>query len=100
MSATNRARNVNTPIKMVGHQAARKALHNEENIAVLSSFLPNDWVRDENLNFYCARGKDCYLGDPHLAEPGKKFIPSHLQLRTIIRKSVIYNRIRRLFNNI
>lgn len=67
----HRVRNINPQMKIVGHQAAKKALHNEENIAVLSSFLPNAWARDENLNFYCARGKDCYLGDPHLAKPGK-----------------------------
>lgn len=72
MSARDRIHGLNVPMKIVGHQAARNALKNEENIAVLSSFLPNALVRDENLNFYCARGKDCYLGDPHLAKPGKK----------------------------
>lgn len=71
MSTKDRVRNANMPMKVMGHQVARKALKNEENIAVLSSFLPNDWVRDENLHFYCSRGKDCYLGDPHLAKPGK-----------------------------
>lgn len=57
--------------KTVGAERIRRAKENNEDIAVLSMFLPGSAAREENARFRCALGFDCRLGDARLATPGK-----------------------------
>lgn len=57
--------------KTVGADRIRKAKENNEDIAVLSMFLPGSAAKEENSRFRCASGVDCRLGDWRLATPGK-----------------------------
>lgn len=56
--------------KTIGADRIKKAKENNEDIAVLSMFLPNASAREENLKFYCALGDYCRLGDPKLTRAG------------------------------
>lgn len=57
--------------KTVGAERIRKAKENNEDIAVLSMFLPGSAAKEENARFRCTLGYDCRLGDARLATPGK-----------------------------
>lgn len=61
---------LNLKTKTVGADRIRKAKENNEDIAVLSMFLPGSAAVDENNRFRCALGIDCRLGDWRLATPG------------------------------
>lgn len=62
---------LNLRTKTVGADRIRKAKENNEDIAVLSMFLPGSAAIDENSRFRCALGIDyCRLGDWRLATPG------------------------------
>lgn len=56
--------------KTVGADRIRKARENNEDIAVLSMFLPGSAAKEENGRFRCTLGYDCRLGDARLATPG------------------------------
>lgn len=56
--------------KTVGADSIRRAKENNEDVAVLSMFLPGTAAKDENSRFRCALGVDCRLGDWRLATPG------------------------------
>lgn len=56
--------------KTIGADRIKKAKENNEDIAVLSMFLPNASAREENRNFYCSLGDYCRLGDPKLTKAG------------------------------
>lgn len=56
--------------KTIGADRIKKAKENNEDIAVLSMFLPNASTREENRNFYCSLGDYCRLGDPKLTKAG------------------------------
>lgn len=57
--------------KTIGADRIRKAKENNEDIAVLSMFLPNASAQEENRKFYCALGDFCRLGDPRATKAGK-----------------------------
>lgn len=59
--------------KTVGADRIRRAKENNEDIAVLSMFLPGSAAVEENNRFRCALGIDCRLGDWRLATPGIRF---------------------------
>lgn len=69
---------LNLKTKTVGANRIRKAKENNEDIAVLSMFLPGTAAVEENSRFRCALGIDCRLGDWRLATPGILFSFSHL----------------------
>lgn len=56
--------------KTVGADRIKKAKDNNEDIAVLSSFLPGSAAKEENSRFRCALRYECRLGDPTMATPG------------------------------
>lgn len=57
--------------KTIGADRIKKAKENNEDIAVLSMFLPNASAVEQNRNFYCTLGDCCRLGDPHATKAGK-----------------------------
>lgn len=61
---------LNLRTKTVGEDRIRRAKENNEDIAVLSMFLPGSAAVNENSRFRCALGVDCRLGDWRLATPG------------------------------
>ncbi|GBP84412.1 hypothetical protein EVAR_47799_1 [Eumeta japonica] len=50
--------------KTVGQERIRRARENNEDVAILSMFLPNATAERENKKFCCALKEDCLLGDP------------------------------------
>lgn len=56
--------------KTIGAERIKKAKDNNEDIAVLSMFLPNASAVEENRNFYCQLGDYCRLGDPRATKAG------------------------------
>lgn len=66
--------------KTVGADRIRKAKENNEDVAVLSMFLPGSAAKEENSRFRCALGVDCRLGDWRLSTPGKIHLNSNLDL--------------------
>lgn len=58
--------------KTVGADRIRKAKENNEDVAILSMFLPGSAAKEENSRFRCALGSDCRLGDWRLATPGNR----------------------------
>lgn len=61
-------------LRIVGDDRARKARENDEDIAILSTFLPPSLVgqtASSQRPFECALGKECRLGDVKLAKPGQ-----------------------------
>ncbi|XP_034133258.1 four and a half LIM domains protein 2 isoform X10 [Drosophila guanche] len=58
--------------KTIGAERIKKAKDNNEDIAVLSMFLPNASAVEENRNFYCQLGDYCRLGDPRATKAGTK----------------------------
>jgi hypothetical protein len=56
--------------KTVGEDRIKKAKENNEDVAVLSTFLPSpDDSKKKNI-FECALKEDCLLGDPKKATAG------------------------------
>lgn len=62
---------LNLTTKTVGAERIRRAKENNEDIAVLSMFLPGSSAKEENSRFRCFLGYDCRLGDSKLATPGR-----------------------------
>lgn len=61
-------------LRIVGDDRARKARETDEDIAILSTFLPPSLVGQTPSSqrpFECALGKECRLGDVKLAKPGQ-----------------------------
>ncbi|XP_055685979.1 four and a half LIM domains protein 2 isoform X11 [Lutzomyia longipalpis] len=58
--------------KTVGNDRIKKARDNNEEIAVLSMFLPMQSRQEENNQFRCALGYACKLGNAREATPGTK----------------------------
>lgn len=56
--------------KTVGADRIKRAKDNNEDIAVLSSFLPGSAAKEENSRFRCALRYECRMGDPTMAIPG------------------------------
>lgn len=56
--------------KTIGADRIKKAKDNNEDIAVLSMFLPNASAVEENRSFYCSLGDYCRLGDPRATKAG------------------------------
>lgn len=56
--------------KTVGADRIRRAKENNEDVAVLSMFLPGSAAKEENARFRCALGVNCRLGDWRLSSPG------------------------------
>lgn len=57
--------------KTIGADRIRRAKENNEDVAVLSMFLPGSAAKEENSRFRCALNTNCRLGDWRLATPGK-----------------------------
>lgn len=49
--------------KTIGADRIKKAKDNNEDVAVLSMFLPLASAKEENARFRCHMGLDCFLGD-------------------------------------
>lgn len=49
--------------KTVGQERIRRARENNEDVAILSMFLPNATAERENKKFCCALRDQCLLGD-------------------------------------
>lgn len=49
--------------KTIGADRIKKAKDNNEDVAVLSMFLPLASAKEENKRFRCALGSECFLGD-------------------------------------
>lgn len=62
---------LNLKTKTVGADRIRRAKENNEDVAVLSMFLPGTAAKEENSRFRCALSVNCRLGDWRLATPGK-----------------------------
>lgn len=50
--------------KTVGQERIRRARENNEDVAILSMFLPNATADRENKKFCCSLREECLLGDP------------------------------------
>lgn len=70
--------------KTVGAEKIQKAKDNNEDVAILSMFLPGSVGEAENKRFKCHLMTDCYHGDHRKAIPGKTIFTSVLQF-------VLYN---------
>lgn len=75
---------LNLRTKTVGADRIRKAKENNEDIAVLSMFLPGSAAVEENSRFRCALGIECRLGDWRLATPGTSFRSLFFSFSTFI----------------
>ncbi|CAH0387147.1 unnamed protein product [Bemisia tabaci] len=62
-------------IRLVGDDRIKKAQANNEDVAVLTSFLPEALAdaatQAKNLLFECALKNECRLGNPKLVIPGE-----------------------------
>lgn len=56
--------------KTVGQDRIRRARENNEDVAILSMFLPNATAEKENKKFCCALKDECRLGDPRKTVAG------------------------------
>lgn len=56
--------------KTIGADRIKKARDNNEDVAVLSMFLPLASAKEENTRFRCHLGLDCFLGDSTLTTAG------------------------------
>lgn len=67
MAADILAREMNSRLRLqsktIGADRIKKAKDNNEDVAVLSMFLPLASAQEENRRFRCALGLDCFLGD-------------------------------------
>lgn len=59
--------------KTVGAERIQRAKDNNEDVAILSMFLPGSVGEAENRRFRCSLMEDCFLGDYRQAIPGKNF---------------------------
>lgn len=59
--------------KTIGADRIKRAKDNNEDIAVLSSFLPGSAAKEENSRFRCALRYECRMGDPTMAVPGNYY---------------------------
>lgn len=57
--------------KTVGAERIQRAKDNNEDVAILSMFLPGSVGEAENRRFRCALMEDCFLGDYRQTTPGK-----------------------------
>lgn len=57
--------------KVVGGERIKRAKDNNEDIAILSMFLPGATAAKENSSFRCGRGMECLLGDCRDTTPGR-----------------------------
>lgn len=57
--------------KTVGAERIQRAKDNNEDVAILSMFLPGSVGEAENRRFRCSMMEDCFLGDYRQATPGK-----------------------------
>jgi hypothetical protein len=57
--------------KTVGGERIQRAKDNNEDVAILSMFLPGSVGEAENRRFRCSMMEDCFLGDYRQATPGK-----------------------------
>ncbi|KAK9511357.1 hypothetical protein O3M35_000025 [Rhynocoris fuscipes] len=58
-------------LHIVGEDRIKKARERDEDIAILSTFLPASFASKlPSKPFICALGKQCMLGDSKLATPG------------------------------
>ncbi|KAG8294183.1 hypothetical protein J6590_003357 [Homalodisca vitripennis] len=71
--------------RTVGDDRIKKAKENNEDIAVLSTFLPPSLADAETqaktAAFVCALGPKCILGDPKKTTPG-----AHLNISSAVKK--------------
>ena len=56
--------------KTVGAERIQRAKDNNEDVAVLSMFLPGSVGEAENKRFRCSRGEECMHGDYRQTTPG------------------------------
>lgn len=56
--------------KTVGSERIQKAKDNNEDVAILSMFLPGSVGEVENKRFRCFLMEDCFMGDFRQATPG------------------------------
>jgi hypothetical protein len=56
--------------KTIGGERIQKAKDNNEDVAILSMFLPGSLGEAENRSFRCALKDECFHGDYRAAFPG------------------------------
>lgn len=61
--------------KTIGGERIQKAKDNNEDVAILSMFLPGSLGEAENRAFRCALKDECFHGDYRAAFPGKNKLP-------------------------
>lgn len=67
-------RRLHLTTKTVGQDRIRRARENNEDVAILSMFLPNATAERENKKFCCALRDNCMLGDPKKTIAGALFV--------------------------
>lgn len=83
--------------KTVGADRIKRAKDNNEDIAVLSSFLPGSAAKEENSRFRCSLRYECRMGDPTMAIPGNYEESQATSLRFNAIKSTEFNLIKQNF---
>lgn len=73
---SNDMKRLHLKTKTVGGERIQKAKDNNEDIAILSMFLPNATAADENRRFRCHLGDECFLGDATSTTAGNKYSPN------------------------
>jgi hypothetical protein len=69
--------------KTVGAERIQRAKDNNEDVAILSMFLPGSVGEIENRRFRCHLGGECFLGDSRQATPGNSVYGFKIQLNLI-----------------
>ncbi|XP_075232742.1 four and a half LIM domains protein limpet isoform X6 [Lycorma delicatula] len=65
---SNKLESLKLTTKTVGEERIKEAKKKDEDVAILSTFLPGQAYK----GFYCTLGKDCFLTDPKRTPPGTK----------------------------
>lgn len=66
--------------KTVGAERIQRAKDNNEDVAILSMFLPGSVGEAENRRFKCYRGEECLFGDYRQATPGIHTLKSRINI--------------------
>ena len=74
--------------KTVGAERIQRAKDNNEDVAILSMFLPGSVGEAENRRFRCSLMEDCFLGDYRQATPGKNVYSNYAEFIIFITRSL------------
>lgn len=77
--------------KTVGQDRIRRARENNEDVAILSMFLPNATAERENKKFCCALRDQCLLGDSRKTVAGVYYVFFFCFSRSLESRGLFYN---------